>query len=342
MTQFKYFVGIDIASSTFTASVGALPWKVVLKPQEFENTEDGFQTWLDWLVMHQILPDQTVVCMEATGVYGEGLAYFAFAKGYRVAVQPPLEVKRAFKPNIRKTDAVDSLQIAEYAARYADKLNLWQPRNDVLEQIKVLLATREQFVVQNIAHKNSLKAIQRKPVKTPFAEQSHSEMIEFFEKQIRAIDAEIRRLIESDPTFKHMLVLLLSVPGVGLLLAAHMILLTQMSLNYKQLNSFLGIAPNEHSSGSSVHRHPTSRHFGPAAIRKLLYLAALSVSTHRKQFRSYFLSKTQEGKPARVVLNNIENKLVKIICAVLRTNLPYNPNYASVQPLFLKNTLTGS
>ena len=342
MTQFKYFVGIDVASSTFTVSAGIMPWKVVLKPQKFENSEDGFQTWLDWLVKHQILPHQTVVCMEATGVYGEGLAYFAFAKGYRVAVQPPLEVKRAFKPNMRKTDAVDSLQIAEYAARYADKLSLWQPSSDLLEQIKVLLATREQFVVQNAAHKNTLKAIQRKPVKTPFAEQSHLEMIEFFKKQIHAIDSEFRRLIESDPTFKQMLVLLLSVPGVGLLLAAYMILLTQVSLNYKQLNSFLGIAPNEHSSGSSVHGHPTSRHFGPTAIRKLLYLAALSVSTHRKQFRSYFLSKTHEGKPARVVLNNIENKLIKIICTVLRTHSPYNPTYASAQPLILKNALTRS
>src|SRR5829696_6867370 len=157
MTQFQYFVGVDIASSSFTVSVGAMPWKVVLKPQEFENTEDGFQAFLAWLGNHQILSQHSIVCMEATGVYGEGLAYFAFAKGYRVAVQPPLEVKRAFKPNTRKTDAVDSLQIAEYAGRYADKLNLWQPRNEVLEQIKVLLATREQFVAQNTAHKNGLK-----------------------------------------------------------------------------------------------------------------------------------------------------------------------------------------
>ena len=237
---------------------------------------------------------------------------------------------------------MDSLQIAEYAARYADKLGFWQPRNEVLEQIKVLLTTREQFVAQNTAHKNSLKAIQRKPVKTPFAEQAHLQMIDFFKKQIHAIDLEIQRLIESDPTFKQMLLLLLSVPGVGLLLAAHMILLTQVSLDYKHLNSFLGIAPNEHSSGSSVHGHPTSRHFGPAAIRKLLYLAALSVSTHRDQFRAYFLRKTQAGKPARVVLNNIENKLVKIICAVLRSNSPYNSSYSPVQPLFLKNALTGS
>jgi transposase len=333
MTHFKYFIGVDIASSTFTASVGVMPWKVVLKPHEFENTEDGFQACLEWLANHQILPQQTVVCMEATGVYGEGLAYFAYAKGYRVAVQPPLEVKRAFKPNLRKTDAVDSLQIAKYAGRYADKLSLWQPRNEILEHIKVLLATREQFVAQNTAHKNSLRAIQRKTVKTPVAEQVHVQMVDFFKQQIQTIDLEIQRLIESDPTFKQMLLLLLSIPGVGLLLAAHMMVLTQVSLDYKRLNSFLGIAPNEYSSGSSVHGHPTSRHFGPAAIRKLLYLAACSVVAHRDQFRTYFLCKTQQGKPSRLVLNNIENKLVKIICAVLRTNLPYNPTQISVQPL---------
>ena len=342
MTQFKYFVGVDIASSTFTASVGTMPWQVLLKPEEFENTEDGFQTWLAWLIQHQVAPEDTIVCMEATGVYGEGLAYFAVAKGYAVAVQPPLEVKRAFKPNLRKSDAVDSLQIAEYAGRFADKLSFWQPRSEVLEQIKVLLATREQFVAQNTAHKNGLKAIQRKPVKTPFAEQAHLQMIQFFKKQILAIDTEIRRLMENDPTFKQMLFLLLSVPGVGLLLAAHMILLTQVSLDYKQLNSFLGFAPNEYSSGSSVYGHPTSRHFGPAAIRKLLYLAACSVIAHRAQFRIYFSRMTKAGKPSRLILNNIENKLVKIICAVLRTNLPYDPNYLSVQPLVLKNSLTGS
>jgi transposase len=45
--------------------------------------------------------------MEATGVYGEALAYFVYAQGYLIAVEPPLEVKRAFKPYGPKTDPVD-------------------------------------------------------------------------------------------------------------------------------------------------------------------------------------------------------------------------------------------
>jgi len=342
MTEIKYCVGVDIASSTFTVAVGEMPWKVLLKPQVFENTEDGYQMLLEWFVQQHLSTSNTVVCMEATGVYSEGLAYFLFAKGYRVAVQSPLEVKRTFKPYGPKSDAVDSLQIAEYTCRHTDKLSFWKPRSEILEQVKALLAVREQFVSQNVAHKNALQAIQRKVVRTPFAEQAYLQLIQQIKQQIQAMDTEVRRLIESDPTFKEMLLLLLSVPGVGLLLAAHFILLAQFSLEYKLLTSFLGIAPNEHSSGTSVYKHATSRHFGPPAIRKLLYLAACSVCTHRPQFRTYLTRKTKEGKPARLVLNNVENKLIRIMCAVLNSKTAFIENYHAVQPLALQKVLTAS
>jgi transposase len=330
MAQIQYFVGIDIASSTFMAAVGAMPWKVVRKPQQFENQEDGFQGFADWLNQSQLLAGDTLICMEATGVYGEPLAYFLYAKGYQVCVEPPLRVKRAFKPNGPKTDAVDSLQIAEYAARYLDQLTFWQPKREILEQIKVLLATREQFVEQRTAHKSALQALQRKVVRTALAEQAHLQMIEQLKKQILAIQQEIRRLIDSDPTFKATLLLLTSIPGVGFLLAAHLILLSQASRNPRQLASYLGVAPNDYLSGSSVSRRATSRHFGPPTVRKLLYLAACSVRTHRSEFKTYFLRKTAEGKSAHLVLNNIANKLLKIVCAVLRSRIPYHPHYRSV------------
>ena len=36
------------------------------------------------------------------------------------------------------------------------------------------------------------------------------------------------------------------------------------------------------------------------------------------------------------VLNNIENRLLKIICAVIRTRTPYIPGYRSVNPMLLQ------
>lgn len=345
MKASEYLVGIDVASLSFTAAVGKSPWRIVIQPVDFTNDFDSFPKFLHWLQQNNLLPDNTILCMEATGVYGEALAYFLQANCYRVAVEPPLKVKRAFDTTGHKNEAVDSRQIAEYACRYFDELIFWQPRADILEQIKVLLTTREQFRSQLTAHKNALKTLERKVVTTPLAEQLHQDTIGQLDRHIKAIEKEIRRLIDQDPTYRHMVSLLMSIPGVGLLLAAHMLVLIESSpepVTAKQLAAYIGICPYQHRSGTSVFKRSTSRHYGPPAVRKLLFLAAMSVRTHQEQFREYFLRKVAEGKPKKLVLNNIANKLLIIMCAVLRTHIPYIPNYRSVNPLLLKTALTKS
>jgi len=337
MTQFTYFVGVDIASATFTACIGTSPWQVLVKPETFENHEEGFASFLGWLKESHLPPEKTVVCMEATGVYSEGLAYFLSATGYAVAVEPPLKVQRKFPSPGPKNEARDSQNIAEYACRYVDQLSRWQPRPQILEQIKVLLTTRQQFSVQVTAHKNALHALGRKKVSSPLAQHVQEETIHQLTQHLQALDGEIRRLIDSDPTFRQSVLLLLTIPGVGLQLAAHLLILTQYSLDPRELAAFVGICPYEHESGTSVYRQPTSRHYGPPVIRKLLYLAACSIRTHRQEFKHYFLRKTAEGKPNKVVLNNLQNKLLKIACAVLRSQKPFIPNYVSVNPRLLKN-----
>ena len=335
------FVGIDVASLSFTAAVGKTPWQLVIRPAEFANDFDSFPKFLHWLQQHNLQPDNAVLCMEATGVYSEALAYFVHANGYRIAVEPPLKVKRAFDTSGHKSDAVDSRQIAEYACRYFDELAFWQPKADILEQIKVLLTTREQFSAQLTAHRNALKTLQRKVVVTPLAEQLHQDNITQLKNHIKSIEEEIRRLIDQDPTYRQMVSLLMSIPGVGLLLAAQMLVIVENSpepASAKSLAAYIGICPYEHLSGTSVFKRSSSRHYGPATVRKLLYLASMSVRTHQAPFREYFLRKVAEGKSKQLVLNNIANKLLKIMCAVLRTQTPYIPNYRSVNPMLLKST----
>lgn len=345
MERPRYFVGIDIAAETFTAAAGVEPWRITVKPVAFVNELDSFPKLIGWLGQHGLNRDQTVLCMEATGVYGEALAYFLEANGYTLAVEAPLKVKRAFKPYGIKSDPVDSQQIAEYACRYWDELRLWKPKTQVMEQIKTLLATWEQFTVQSAAHQNALRALKRKMVRTPLAEQVHIEALNQIKKHLKTIEAEIRRLIDQDPTFGQMVGLLLSVPGVGLLLATHFWVTFQSAPippNHKELASYYGICPHEHSSGSSLHTQATSRHFGPSSMRRLLYLASMSVRTHRAEFKQYFFRKVAQGKPKQLVLNNIANKLLKIMCAVIRNRTPYIPGYRSVNPILMKKTLTMS
>ena len=348
MQRPEYYVGIDVASIDFYASIGQLleqDWKIIHKPTRFDNDYDSLPKFLHWLQQNQIQPENSVVCMEATGVYNEVLAHFLVANGYSVAIQPPLEVKKAFHPVGHKTDPVDSRQITEYAYRFFDQLRLWTPREHILEQIKTLLTTREQFSLQKTAHMNALKALQRKVVHTPLAEKLHEDTIVRLKADIKAIECEIERLIDQDPTYRQLIGLMMTIPGVGLLLASHLLVTFQSSpqpYNPRALSAFIGICPYQHESGTSIKGATTSRHYGPPGLRRLLYLAALSARTHHPYFRHYFFRKVQQGKNKKLVINNIANKLLRIVCAVLRTQTPFILGYRSIHPhlLDLKQPLT--
>jgi len=331
----RFLLGVDVGSDQFRVALASLPWHLQGNPQAFDNQPEGYAALQRWLADQAVVPAATVCVLEATGVYGEALCHFLAAQQFQVCVEPPQAVKRAFPVHGHKNDAVDSQHLAEYGYRYADQLHPWHPQPERLEQLKVLLTMREQFVTQRTAQQNALHALQRKVRRSPRAETLYQESIAYLATQLKALDAEMRRLFDEDPTLKELLLLLVSIPGVGLLLAAHVIVLTQgcpALCEATKLAAHWGISPYERSSGKSVHGKPRSRRHGPGMPRKLLYLAALSVRQHHSDFGHYFQRKVAEGKPARLVINNIENKLVRLICGVLRSRTPYIPNYRSVHP----------
>jgi len=341
MNKPTFFVGIDIASASFTASIGQVigeKWMIIARPNEFTNTYDGFPSFLHWLGEHGANQQNAILCMEATGVYAEALAHFLVANRYPVSIEPPLQVRRAFKPARSKSDPVDSTQIAEYAYRFYDQLSLWAPRAEIVEQIKVLLVTREEFVSDMTGHKNALTALSRKVIRTPLAEALHEQAIIQLKTHIHTLEEEIERLIRKDPDMGATASLLRSIPGVGMLLSAFMTVIFASSpraLMFRSLSAYIGICPYEDSSGSSRHKPSTSRHYGPPGARKLLFLAALSLSTHHPVFHAYYQRKVSLGKSKRLVINNIANKLLKIMCAVVRSQTPFIPSYRSIHPTLL-------
>lgn len=332
----RYFVGIDIAADTFTVAIH----QSKVKPVTLSNSGEGFEELLRWLKANNVNSSNATVCMEATGVYTEQVCYFLHSKGFCVAVEAPQKVRRAFINDIYKNDSVDSLRIAEYAYRFHDKLPTWTPSEDIVEQVKTLLTTREQLTGHLVANQNALKAVERKHVKTPLAEKVYLSSMKHIREQIKLIDKELENLISNHPTIGQATALVKSIPGVGTLLACNMMVITQgftRPLKARQLASHIGICPFERQSGTSVNGRPRSRHYGPERFRKLLYLAAMSLRTHNDNFKRYFLRKVQEGKSKLLVLNNIANRLLKIITAVLQSRTPFIKGFKSLNPTLLCN-----
>ena len=198
-----YFIGLDIAKDTFVASIYHKPKESVLTKENLSNDKHGYDELILWLGEHGITKANCQVCLEATGVYSQGVSYYLLSQGYRVSVESPLKVKRAFHPAGHKSDPVDSRQIAEYAYRFQDELTPWQPKEELLEKVRQLLTLREQFTRQKSATKCSMKAYALERVQLQLIKDAQGETLKGLERQIKRIDKEIERLVREDPHIKN-------------------------------------------------------------------------------------------------------------------------------------------
>lgn len=58
-------------------------------------------------------------------------------------------------------------------------------------------------------------------------------------------------------------------------------------------------------------------------MKRQLHLCALAAMTHDPQLRDYYRRKVEEGKSKMLVINNVRNKLVHRLCAVIKRQEPY-------------------
>ena len=332
-----FYVGIDISNNDFCASLYTIPKAPIETITDVGNNVSGFEKLETWLINHQVLVSESILCLEATGVYGEAFSYYFVAKGYKVAVEPPLKVKRSFPDKRHKTDKVDSKEIAEYAYRYSDELRLWHPKAQVIEQMQVLLMTREQIITQRTACKNTQRALRKKIVQTPLANQIYEENIKHFNQQVKQLDKELKNLIDHHPGFKDTVQKLKSIPGIALLMSCNFMVITEgfqneLARNYRKAAAFISVCPYKHQSGTSIRKKDRIPKYGPERARKLLHLAARSVSVHNPTFKKYYQLKKAQGKPRKLILNNIGNKLLKIMCSIIQSQRTYVDNYVSIHP----------
>lgn len=329
------YIGIDVSDTFVTVSALRKPQDLLFFGIDFDNNTAGFNTLLAHLDDHRIDRQRCKIVLEATGVYSEALCHYFHKKQFSVCCEPPLKVKRAFHLK-KKTDTVDSKQIAEYGFRFDDLLHVWAPPDEQLELIAVLLTMREGFVKSKTAAKNVKTAISRKQRTFSLPDELQGDIISELEGKITRIEREMRLILKQNRYQERIVRNLMSAPGVGLLLALNLMVITRGFVehtDYLNLSNYLGICPHEHQSGSSVYKRPKSGKDGPARIRKLLYLASKSVRQHDSGLRAYYERLEKKGKSGKLIKNNIANKILRICCAIIATGKPYVAGYISEREL---------
>ncbi len=237
MKQPPYSVGIDLSSESFTVSIISEPGICLCETKDYDNNLEGFDQLTAWFNTLNLNPRDMIICMESTGVYGELLCHYLYEHKYRTAVDHPLKVERAFNPTGHKTDAVDSLQIAEYAIRFYDSLNIWEPKKAIVDKLKAMITTRELLVKHRTAEKNIRSTILRKKTIPKAAIAVLKSGIKMLSKNIAIIEKAMSELISSQPKMRQIVDILKTGPSVQELLATNVLVLTNGFTQEKTGNS---------------------------------------------------------------------------------------------------------
>jgi transposase len=329
--MYSLFVGIDISKSTFNYAF-MLQGKVVHE-EVVENSKLGVEKMISVLRNRGDADlGNTIFCLEHTGIYSNHVLQTLHSFAAAVCAESGSSIKNSLGLQRGKSDQVDARRIAQYAYRFTDRLKLWKPKESIIEQLQHLTAVRDRLVkikVQLEVPLNEAKDFIRNDYFVQ-VEKSSTKIISSIDQEIKEIEGKIKSLINSDKHLRPLLVLITSVPGIGEVTATEFIIRTNAFNNFdnaKKLACHVGIAPFEHSSGSSIRGRSRVSHKAHKRMKKLLYLAAMAAIRTPGEIQEYYTKKVREGKPKMSVLNAVKNKLVHRVFAVVQNQVMYDKNY---------------
>lgn len=303
------FIGIDVSKAHLDAAVyePAASWQV-------DNDDAGIAT-----LIQRLQPLQpTLIVLEATGGFELRLVSELATAHLPVVVSNPRRVRNFARSigKLAKTDKLDAQLLAYFAAVIRP-----EPRplpTEPEERLTALLTRRRQIVEMLTVEKNRLHTV-RAPLRADIEEH-----IDWLTDKLAKLDAEIDQFIQGSGLWSEKASLLNSVPGVGRITTSTLLaLLPELgTLNRQEIAALVGVAPLNRDSGRKTGR----RHVygGRAAVRTVLYMAALSASKHNPKIRQFYEHLIARGKEKKVALTACMRKLLVILNAILRSKQPWN------------------
>ena len=296
-------IGVDISKDHLDAhrmSDGA--------SRRFANDSAGHRAFLDWLS-----GTEARVVYEPTGPYHRTFERRLAAEGFALVKVNPRQARRFAEATGRlaKTDRLDAAMLARMGALL--QLEARPARSPILNDLKDLHMAREALVKSRTAAKNRAKNLTLAILKRHNAEQLRQ-----IERQMAAIEKEIRGLIEADSDLARRLDILVSIPGVSAITAfALLIDMPELgTLGQGQAASLAGLAPVARQSGNW-----TGRAFirgGRANVRQALYMPALVAMRFNPDLKAKYDKLKEVGKASKVAITAIMRKLVVLANALLR------------------------
>lgn len=332
--KFKYVVGIDVSKKQLDAAL--IIGDNFNSPAHFRFTNDksGFETFFNWLSTHQVIPvSSLLLVIEHTGLYQSLVV--SFCNEYKIALcaEQANQIRWSLGLQRGKSDKLDARRIALYGYKTRETF-IDQPIPPAqMGKLKRLLALRERLIKARKQIVTSIEEmtgfIDKREIDS--LEKIQQPVVKKLEASIDKTEQTIHSLVKADSSMHANYKLLLSIKGVGMVTAWHLITYTCNFTRYqkgKKLACYCGVVPFSHQSGSSIKGKNRVSHMANKSLKTLLHMAAVTAIQHDAELKQYYQRKIASGKNPMCVLNAVRNKLVLRIASVVERQSPFVDNYS--------------
>ncbi|MBF8457644.1 IS110 family transposase [Kaistella sp. G5-32] len=316
----KKVIGVDVGAKFLTVSFNDHCDK-----DQVHNIENNQRSILVFL--KKISTEDYCFVIEATGNYSSRLLHLSLEKGFESSLINCMSVKHfsRMKNIITKTDAEDAKLIRLYGEMF--RPDIYVPKSIQVEHLDQEIKLLNDLEEEKRRYAVKLKAIRYNPHLNPNTEKHYEKRLKQLGKEIQEVEMRLPQL--QDEEFKEIKDLLQSVSGIGEKTSLQLMTATSGFKNFhsaKSLVKYFGLAPRIYQSGKKSYS-PGKCRTSKTHIRGMLYVCSRTAMKHNAPCKELYLRLLAKGKPKKVALIAVCNKLLRICFGVVKNKIAYQQDY---------------
>lgn len=325
--MYNLVIGLDISKATVDATL--VRFNSRHYPHDsFLNKELGFKQLLKWVGKNLKEEDNFLFCMEHTGHYAHRLIKYLEKNACDYSQVNPLKIKKSMGMRREKSDKADSKVIGMYGLKFQEEINLGSNVEEELFDLQLLLAHRKRIQDKLLSFQRQEKHLNHclTSKTSKKIEKDIKKHKKYFSKPLKNVEQLIDHLLDDHPMIKRNYELLVSIPGIGRMIALYTIMHTR---NFSQIKSarkfacYCGVAPFKNESGSSIQKGSRISFYANRKMKGLLNFGAMNAVKYEPELRVYYLRQVEKKNSKMSVLNAVRNKLIHRMYAVVKRGTPY-------------------
>ena len=333
MKKYSIFIGVDISKLTLDI-VGINSENIIVeKSLSISNNIKEIKKYFKRLKL-KFNGEKIFICFENTGLYGYYLSAILSELKIDYSVVAALEIHLS-KGLVRgKSDKKDALMIAHYLLSNQFKVKLSKINEFDIDRLKVLNSQRDKIVKAISIFRQTYESKSFLPKSlTKETYRINGSIVNNLKKNLLKIEKEIEKIINANENLKTNYNLARSIPGIGPQTSVYLLIVTKNYTAFsdaRKLACYAGVAPFPFQSGTSINGRTKVHHFADKKLKSLINMCALNAKRWDAQISIYYEKKVAEGKNKMLVMNNVRNKLLHRVFAVIKRQTPYINTYKFV------------